>query len=322
MSVKARRTNVSLQGVVAEIDAVDPVETPPRGPFDRRSGLAAYLADIRRHPVMSREEEQRVATEYVTTGDQRLANRLVAANLRLVLKIALEYRTARSNLLDLVQEGNMGLVHAVQKFDPNRGVRLATYASWWMRAYMLKFILSNARLVKVGTTQAQRRLFFGLSRERARLETLDGDAVDPRRLAAALNVREKDVVEMERRLAGGEASLDTPSRLGPDGRPGREIVVATEDSTRPDVQYETRELSEAIAVRVEAFRRTLDGRDAVIFESRFATESASTLAEIATRFGLSRERVRQLEARIKSRLRADLYASLGDAVRAPEAAAA
>jgi RNA polymerase sigma-32 factor len=305
-------------------DAVDPGEAFERGPFvrepsDRRSGLAAYLADIRRHPVMSRDEEQRVATEYVTTRDQRLANRLVAANLRLVLKIALEYRSARGNLLDLVQEGNMGLVHAVQKFDPLRGVRLATYASWWMRAYMLKFILSNARLVKVGTTQAQRRLFFGLSRERGRLEGRDGENVDARQLAAVFNVREQDVVDMERRLAGSEASLDTPARRGPDGSARGEIVVPTEESARPDVQYETRELNEAIALRVQAFRRTLTGRDAVIFEGRLATDSSSTLAEIATSFGLSRERVRQLEERLKSRLRADLCASFGDAVSPPDA---
>jgi RNA polymerase sigma-32 factor len=299
-----------------------PVRTPSAARVDRRSALAIYAADIRRHAVMSNEEERRVAAEYVATGDQRLANRLVAANLRLVLKIALEYRMARNNLLDLVQEGNVGLMHAVRKFDPSRGVRLATYASWWMRAYILKFILSNARLVKLGTTQAQRRLFFGLRRERARLEGGDGVPVEAQQLAATFHVTEKEVVDMEHRLASCEASLDAPPARGDDGHVPREIVVATEESARPDVQYETREFNEAVARRVQLFRRSLTGRDAVIFERRLAGDSSTTLAEIAATFGVSRERVRQLEKRIKSRLRADIASCMGDAVSPLEAVAA
>jgi RNA polymerase sigma-32 factor len=276
--------------------------------------MMTYLRDLRRHPLLTREEEHTIAVAYAETNDPRLASRLVTANLRLVLKIALEYRTSHRNLLDLVQEGNLGLIHAVHKYDPRRGVKLATYASWWIRAYVLKFILSNARLVKLGTTQAQRRLFFGLRRERARLEGRDGKVVEARQLAAAFDVSEKEVVDMERRLSSCESSLDWPSRSGDDdGRP-RADVVRAEESLRPDVQSETREFREALHREIANFRQTLTGRDLEIFERRLATEDATTLAEIASRFGVSRERVRQLEERLKQRLRRYLQASLGDAV--------
>jgi len=213
-----------------------------------------------------------------------------------------------------VQEGNVGLLHAVQKYDPNRGVKLATYAAWWIRAYILKFILSNARLVKLGTTQAQRRLFFGLRREKARLEGRDGEAVEARQLAATFDVSEKEVVEMERRLATSDASLDAPTR-GEDGDgPARGDIFASDEARRPDVEVETSELRAALAREIGVFRQTLKGRDVEIFEGRLASEEGTTLAEIAVRFGVSRERVRQLEERLKLRLGRHLSATLGDAV--------
>jgi RNA polymerase sigma-32 factor len=279
--------------------------------------MMTYFQALRRHPLLSREEEQRIALELIRTGDPRLAGRLVTANLRLVVKIALEYRTARRNLLDLVQEGNLGLLHAVRKYDPHRGVKLATYASWWIRAYILKFILSNARLVKLGTTQAQRRLFFGLRREKARLEGRDGTAVDARQLAAAFAVSEQEVVEMERRLSGGDTSLDWPTHgAGGDDRPRGDTMSAAQ-AERPDVETERHEFSDALHRELRAFQATLTGRDAEIFNGRLVSEDATTLAEIAQQFGVSRERVRQLEERLKSRLRRHLRASLGDAVPGP-----
>jgi RNA polymerase sigma-32 factor len=289
----------------------------PHARTDSHSTLTTYLRDLARYPLMTREEEHRIAVEFVETGDPRLASQLATANLRLVLKIALEYRRSNRNLLDLVQEGNLGLLHAVHKYDPRRGVKLATYASWWIRAYVLKFILSNARLVKLGTTQAQRRLFFGLRRERARLEGRDGQAVDTRQLAAAFDVSEKEVVDMERRISSCESSLDWPSRgSDADGRP-RGDVVSAEETLRPDVQSEAHEFRAVLLRELQTFRSTLTGRDAEIFEGRLMCEEATTLAEIATRFGVSRERVRQIEERLKQRLRRFLQTSLGDAVPLP-----
>jgi alternative sigma factor RpoH len=250
----------------------------PERPDSPSKKMMTYFQDLRKHPLLTREEEQRIALELATTGDQRLASRLVTANLRLVVKIALEYRTARHNLLDLVQEGNLGLIHAVQKYDPHRGVKLATYASWWIRAYILKFILSNARLVKLGTTQAQRRLFFGMRREKARLAGRDGTAVGAQQLAAAFAVSEQEVVEMERRLSAHDASLDWPSR-GDDDERTLGDVLSTEPTLRPDVLAESQEFSNILGRELRIFQDTLTGRDAEIFNGRLVCEDVTTLAE-------------------------------------------
>jgi len=277
---------------------------------DRGATLAIYLDGVRRHQVMSRQEEHEVASLFHETRDRKLGDRLVNANLRLVLKIALEYRGARSKLADLVQEGNLGLLHALQKYDPHRGVKLASYAAWWIRAYILKFILGDARLVKLGTTQAQRRLFFGLRRTRARLEGQNGAEVNNSQLAKSLCVSEREVEEMERRMSSTEASLEWPSR---DDDHRLQDCLRIEGSG-PDVEAETTELRGALHRELATFRATLDGRELVLFEKRILCEETTTLAEIAGQFGVSRERVRQLEERLKARLRAHLRGALGDAV--------
>ena len=266
---------------------------------------------------MTREEEHEVAVKFHETGDLQLAQSLVTANLRLVMKLALEYRGMRRHLTDLVQEGNVGLLHAVQKFDPHRGVKLGTYAAWWIRAYMLKFILSNARLVKLGTTQAQRRLFFGLRRTRARLEGQGGVEVGTRQIAASLSVSPREVEEMERRMSSVEASLDGGTRDG-EHRGIADSLQA--EGLGPDEQSEADDLRTVLTREVEAFGRTLSGRDRVLFKKRIVCEEATTLAKIASQFGVSRERVRQIEGRLKLRLRAHLRAVLGDAVPAQDAA--
>ena len=201
------------------------------------STIGAYLHELRRYPLMTREEEHEVAVQFSKTAEQRLAARLITANLRLVVKIAQEYRRAHRNILDLIQEGNIGLIHAVQKYDPYRGVKLSSYASWWIRAYILKFILANWRLVKVGTTQAQRKLFFNLRKEREKLEK-QGFEVEAKHLAAALDVTEQEVIEMERRLNASETSLDAPMRSDEQGDRTQGDFVRAAPSSRPDLQVE------------------------------------------------------------------------------------
>jgi RNA polymerase sigma-32 factor len=279
-----------------------------------KSALESYFEEVRCYPLLSREAEHDIAVRFVKTGAEDLAARLVTANLRLVVKIAAEYRGERRNLLDLVQEGNVGLIHAVRKYDPYRGVKLASYASWWIRAYILKFILSNSRLVKIGTTQAQRRLFFGLGKERARLERRGG-TIETKQLAANMNVSEKEVIEMQRRLTACEASLDSPMRADDQGDRTYGDLVRADSRQRPDHQSEAAEFREVLRMRLEEFADTLSGRDVEIFRSRLFSEEAATLAEIAGKFGVSRERVRQIEERLKKRLRLHLEASLGDAVQ-------
>jgi RNA polymerase sigma-32 factor len=288
---------------------------PERSRLNARSALASYLWEVRRYPLLSREDEHELAVLFAKTGDSALAARLINANLRLVVKLALEYRAARGNLLDLVQEGNVGLIVAVQKYDPHRGVKLSTYAGWWIRAYMLKFILSNSRLVRIGTTRVERRLFFGLRKERAKREARGGGG-EAKELAAALNVSESKVIEMEQRLTSCEASLDSPVRQQEDqGDRTYGDFVPAESCLRPDYQAEEAEFSELLRLRLEEFGETLSGRDIEVFRRRFLSEDAATLAMMARTFGVSRERVRQIEERLKKRLRRYLKASLGDAIR-------
>jgi RNA polymerase sigma-32 factor len=278
------------------------------------STIGAYLHELRRHPLMTREEEHEVAVQFCKDGNPALASRLITANLRLVVKIAQEYRRAHRNVLDLIQEGNIGLIHAVHKYDPYRGVKLSSYASWWIRAYILKFILANWRLVKVGTTQAQRKLFFNLRKEREKLEK-QGYEVEAKHLAAALDVSEQEVVEMERRLNASETSLDAPMRSDEQGDRTQGDFVRAAPALRPDVQVESGEFGAILSEKLHAFGATLRDRDLEIFRDRLLNEEPATLVQIAERFGVTRERVRQIEERLKRRLRQYLEGELGDAVQ-------
>ncbi|MBW1679364.1 MAG: sigma-70 family RNA polymerase sigma factor [Deltaproteobacteria bacterium] len=193
----------------------------PFDPFQR------YLVEIRKYPLLTREEEQKLARAYREKDDPKAAYILVVSNLRLVVKIALEYQKSWvTNLMDLIQEGNLGLIQAVKKFEPLKGVNLSYYASFWIKAYILKYILDNWRLVKIGTTQAQRRLFFNLQKEKARL-TAQGFKPDPKYLANVLQVRERDILEMNERLALPEKSLDYPA--GEDYRDSLKDLIPSRD---------------------------------------------------------------------------------------------
>jgi RNA polymerase sigma-32 factor len=287
--------------------------TPDTGLTDY-STIGAYLHELRRYPLMTREEEHECAVRFCRTQDSSLAARLITANLRLVVKIAQEYRRAHRNILDLIQEGNIGLIHAVQKYDPYRGVKLSSYASWWIRAYILKFILANWRLVKVGTTQAQRKLFFNLRKEREKLEK-QGFQVEAKHLAAALDVTEQEVIEMERRLTASETSLDAPMRSDEQGERTQGDFVRAAPTLRPDVQVESGEFGDILRQKLVAFGSTLRDRDLEIFRDRLLNDEPATLVQIAERFGVTRERVRQIEERLKKRLRQYLETELGDAVQ-------
>ena len=280
----------------------------------KRDPMAVYLRETRRYPLLTPEEEHALATRLVEHGDSKAARRLIEANLRLVVKIAYEYRRAHKNLLDLVQEGNIGLIQAVSKFDPYRGVKLSSYAAFWIRAYILKFILNNWRLVKIGTTQAQRKLFFNLRKEREKLEQL-GFQPTAALLAEKLDVPEKEVVEMERRLAAPEASLDAPigSSSDDDGTRTR-LDYLPSDDVRPDRAVAQSEFSELLRGKLESFARTLEGREQTIFRERWLTDEPLTLQEIGDRYQVSRERARQLEKRMLDRLKKYLEAELGTSV--------
>jgi len=275
--------------------------------------LSAYMREVQRHALLSPDEEHRLAVGYQKNPeDLAAAARLVTANLRLVVKIAYEYRRAYKNMMDLIQEGNIGLMQAVKKYDPYRGVKLSSYAAWWIRAYMLRFILNNWRLVKLGTTQAQRKLFFNLSKEKARLSALGIEPTDAE-IAKRLNVAEAEVAEMDKRLARSDASLDASVGEN-DGRSVARVELMPSPGSTPDQIAEGAELSEMLQGRLSEFREKLTGKDIIIFDKRVVADEPLTLQELGDEFGVSRERVRQLEARLTGKLREYLKETLGDAV--------
>jgi len=272
--------------------------------------LSRYLAEIRSYSILTREEEHEIALRYFHHGDKEAAVRLVTANLRLVVIVAREYQRAFHNLLDLIQEGNVGLLEAVKQFDPYRGVRFPSYAVWWIRAYVIRYVMNNFRLVKVGTTQAQRRLFFNLKKEKARLEAL-GFTPSAKQIAEVLGVKEKEVIEMDQRLGtSSEVSVETP--LGHDGGAGTmlDLLPAPGRSTEEDVSEG--EFYALMKEKIEEFGSALKGREAEIYRERLVAEEPLTLQELGDRYGVSRERVRQMEAAVKKKLREYLVTQVRD----------
>jgi len=262
--------------------------------------VSQYMSEIRRYPILTREQEHELAVKLVEDGDTDAAYKLVTSNLRLVVMIAREYQRAFHNLLDLVQEGNVGLMEAVQKFDPYRGVRLPSYAVWWIRAYIIRYVMNNFRMVKVGTTQAQRRLFFNLKKEKARLEAA-GFTPTPGVIAKNLGVKESEVIEMDGRMgAGAEVSADAP--VSPEGDTAVIDLISYDGVTAED-QFADRELYSMVRDKLAEFGADLDGREKDIFDERLMSEDPVTLQELGGRYGVSRERVRQIEEVLKRKLR-------------------
>jgi RNA polymerase sigma-32 factor len=280
-----------------------------------RDPMAAYMSEVRRYPLLTREEEHDLAVEWVENGNKEAAKRLVTSNLRLVVKIANEYRRGYQNLLDLVQEGNVGLMKAVQKFDPYRGVKLSTYSGWWIRAYVLKHILNNWRLVKIGTTQNQRKLFFNLRKQR---DALVRAGVDPtaENIAKELDVSTEEVVEMQKRMGAPDASLNAPLGSGGDeGNARTRMDTLEDDAGGPEDQVSGDQFKRLLHDKLRTFGATLSGREAEIFTDRLIADEPVTLQDLGERWGVSRERARQVEKRMVLRLRAFLQEELGDAVQ-------
>lgn len=271
-----------------------PTDLIPTDPLKR------YLVEVSRYPILTQEEEREIAEHYQKTQSKEDAQKLVLANLRLVVKIALEYRSAYYNTLDLVQEGNLGLMRAVQKFDVNRGVRFTSYAAWWVRAFILKYILDNFRLVKVGTTQAQKKLFFNLMKEKERVEKL-GFTASSHLISERLDVKEKDVVEMEGRMGAREMELDAPKKNF-DGALNMDFLAT--DNDRQDDQAEQNQLQEILMKHLDEFVKSLSEKEQKIFSFRLFTEMPKTLQEIADQYGITRERVRQIEEKMIKKMRA------------------
>lgn len=293
----------------------DGESTPPAKALVRRRDtglldpLERYMQETAQHRVLTPEEEHAVAVEYQKTKDPRLAYQLVTANLRLVVKIAYEFTGYTKNILDLIQEGNIGLMQAVKNYDPLRGVRLTTYARYWIRSYMIYYLLNNHRLVKLGKTQAERKLFFNLQKERARLQGM-GIQPNVKMLAEKFEVPERTVIEMSQRLDRSEVSLSSPR--GDSSRETLGEAIGDKDATSPEQRVSDGQIKDLLWTKIHEFGDNLeDEREQVIWRERLLTENPVTLQELGERFEVSRERVRQLEERLKKRLKTYLEEALG-----------
>jgi RNA polymerase sigma-32 factor len=272
-------------------------------------GLHRYLQEINQHRLLTREETEELAMRFNETKDPEAAYQLVTANLRLVVKVAMDFQKYwMQNFLDLIQEGNVGLVQAVKKFDPYRGVKFSYYAAYWIRAYILKFIMDNWRLVKIGTTQAQRKLFFSLNKEKKLLES-QGFNPETKLLAERLGVKESEVIEMSQRMDNWDVSLESPVREDsddeqknflPDSRPSVEEMVA-------DI-----EIKERMAEILDKLQDILNEKEKTILGARLLSDEPLTLQDIADQFDISRERVRQIEANLLKKMKKYLEQEIPD----------
>jgi len=257
--------------------------------------LQQYLLEIKNFRLLTREEEVELAIRFRERKDQKAAYKLVTSNLRLVVKIAMDFhRYWTKSLLDLIQEGNVGLLQAVRKFDPYRGIKFSYYASFWIKAYILKFIMENWKLVKIGTTQTQRKLFFNLAKEREKLMS-QGFIPEPKLLAERLDVKEQDVEEMSQRLGGGEISLDAP--MSDDGREAYGSFLP-DPGIPVDEQLSEKENRKLLLEKLEEYKKKLSGKELDIFENRVIAENPLTLQELGDKYKISRERVRQIQEKI------------------------
>ena len=269
--------------------------------------LQKYINEIKNIPTLSREEEKELALKF-EQGDESAGYKLVVSNLRLVVKIAREYHKNLHTILDLIQEGNLGLLEAVNKFDPYKEVRFPSYAVYWVRAYMLRYLINNMRLVKIGTTQAQRKLFYNLNKEKDKLEA-EGFFPEAKLLAERLNVKESEVVEMEQRLSLPDLSVDSKIKNDSDSHATYHSVLS-DDSASVEDEIVGEDFKKKIREVIEQFKEGVSERDKAIIEFRLFSNEPKTLQQIAEEFSLSRERIRQRETELKKELKDHLEEKL------------
>ena len=266
--------------------------------------IGAYIKSAKKFPVLSRDDERELAIKALA-GDKEATNTLVQSNLLLVVKIAHEYNSVFHNLSDLVQEGSLGILKAVPKYDPNKGFRFTTYAGWWVRSMILKYIFNNSHMIKPGTTNDQKKLFYNLRREQRRLESLGIDA-DTATIAENLNVSEEEVVDMDSRLHN-DVYLDAPAIKSDDNKKSISECISSPEEERPDIRLEANDFNGRLRDKLDGFAAKLkNDRARDIFYSRIIAEEPATLQEIGDKWKISKERSRQLQAGILDGLKKHL----------------
>jgi len=296
---------VRLPGIDAPAEAITAIDRAGDRSLAVTDPLQRYLTELGRFALLSAEEERDLAVRYRDYGDTAAAQRLATGNLRLVVHIAMDFRRTAVNLLDLIQEGNLGLLQAVQRFDPYRGVRFSAYASWWIRAYILKYLIDHWSLVRVGTTNTRRKLLYNLRREKQALEA-QGIRPEPKLLAQRLGVAESEVIEVEQGMSR-DLSLSAPLADG-SGTTFSDLLPSLAPPI--DEALAEEEFQAALRDRMEAFGASLEPRDRDIFRARLLGDPPATLQEIGDRHGISREAVRQREQRVVERLKLYLREAL------------
>lgn len=292
------------------IDTVIPTQIKVPTISSSRDSLQVYLREVSRFPMLKPDEELALAQEVQKTGSSDAAFRLISSHLRLVVKIAMDFqRRWMQNVLDLIQEGNVGLMRAVNKFDPDKGIKFSYYAAFWIRAYILKFIMDNWRMVKIGTTQAQRKLFYNLNRERQKL-LAEGFDPDTSALALRLGVGEDQIVEMQQRLDASDMSLDVTVGEESGGATRIDFLPAINPGIEESLAGQ--EIAALLQDRIKDILPLLSEKEVYILQHRLLTDDPVTLREIGEKYSVTRERVRQLEARLLQKLRAHLSRQIGD----------
>lgn len=268
--------------------------------------LSLYLAEIRKYPLLTKEQELTIAKRYFDTKDPEAAQELVRANLRFVVKIAAEYSRFGSKMIDLIQEGNVGLMHAVKEFNPYKGARLITYAVWWIRGYIQEYLMRQYSLVRIGTTQNQRKLFYQLQKEKEALDAL-GNITNFELLSEKLGIPKDEIIDMSQRMSGRDISLDKPL----DDESPTSLLDYQKSSTSEiplDEQLAKEEQLEILKTKIEEIRPTLNEKEKIILEERVLSDSPLTLQEIGEKYKITREAVRQAEARLLKKIKEKMNA--------------
>lgn len=262
--------------------------------------LSIYLAEIRKYPLLTKEQELELAKRYFESKDPAAAQDLVRANLRFVVKVAAEYSKFGAKMIDLIQEGNVGLMHAVKDFNPYKGARLITYAVWWIRGYIQEFLMRQYSMVRIGTTQNQRKLYYQLQKEKDALDNL-GKAADLKLIATKLGIPEEEVRIMAQRMSGRDVSLDRP--LDDDSGATLGSLQGNIDDTPMDEALSRNEQIEILKEKIEEIRPSLNEKEKIILEERLLNDAPLTLQEIGEKYGITREAVRQAEARLMKKIK-------------------
>lgn len=265
--------------------------------------LSIYLSDIRKYPILTKEQEQEIAKKYYETKDPESAQILVKSNLRFVVKIASEYSKFGAKMIDLIQEGNIGLMTAVREFNPYKGTRLITYAVWWIRGYIQEYLMRQYSLVRIGTTQNQRKLFYQLQKEKEALASL-GQESNSALISSRLGIPEDEVEQMSQRLSGRDLSLDRPI----DNDSGTSLLDLQKTSESVDLEEQTahNEQLEILKEKIDEIRPELSDRELIILDERILNDDPLTLQEIGEKYGTTREAVRQMEVRVLNKIKAKM----------------